>query len=335
MATAASSSVSVRRRLADSYESVLCGGYATDRELQGALKKLRKMVLCDGVPDEEASKKRLSSASGLRGRIWKALLGIHRISALDYITLLEKGPCDVYDSKIKNDTFRTLATDHCFTGRVEEGMIARVLNAFVWKAKDQPPSRLINLKFSYVQGMNVLAAPFLYSMPELDAYFSFASFIQHSCPLYVQPSLEGVHCGIKLFDMCLKHLEPSLHKFLKAKRLEAITYAFPSIMTFSACTQPLSELLKLWDFLLAFGIHLNVLCVVAQVVLIQDEIVKSQSPMKVLRTLPDLDARAIITVTMRLLPNLTDSLYDMLVRHPFDPMICDFLLNEEDVPLIP
>lgn len=63
---------------------------------------------------------------------------------------------------------------------------------------DAPASRLMNLRFSYVQGMNVLAAPFLYVMPELDAFFSFSSFIQYSCPLYVQPALEGVHCGVKV-----------------------------------------------------------------------------------------------------------------------------------------
>lgn len=63
---------------------------------------------------------------------------------------------------------------------------------------DRPVGRLINLKYSYVQGMNVLAAPFLYVMPELDAFYSFASLIQNTCPLYVQPALEGVHCGLKV-----------------------------------------------------------------------------------------------------------------------------------------
>lgn len=55
------------------------------------------------------------------------------------------------------------------------------------------------LGFTYVQGMNVLAAPFLYTMPsELEAFFCFAKFIEESCPLYVQPTLEGVHRGLKV-----------------------------------------------------------------------------------------------------------------------------------------
>lgn len=55
------------------------------------------------------------------------------------------------------------------------------------------------LGFTYVQGMNVLAAPFLYTMPsELEAFYCFAKFIEESCPLYVQPTLEGVHRGLKV-----------------------------------------------------------------------------------------------------------------------------------------
>ena len=55
------------------------------------------------------------------------------------------------------------------------------------------------LGFTYVQGMNVLAAPFLYTMPsELEAFYCFSKFIEESCPLYVQPTLEGVHRGLKV-----------------------------------------------------------------------------------------------------------------------------------------
>lgn len=55
------------------------------------------------------------------------------------------------------------------------------------------------LGFTYVQGMNVLAAPFLYTMPsEVEAFYCFAKFIEECCPLYVQPTLEGVHRGLKV-----------------------------------------------------------------------------------------------------------------------------------------
>lgn len=47
--------------------------------------------------------------------------------------------------------------------------------------------------------MNVLAAPFLYTLPsELEAFYCFSKFIEVCCPLYVQPTLEGVHRGLKV-----------------------------------------------------------------------------------------------------------------------------------------
>jgi cell cycle arrest protein BUB2 len=109
----------------------------------------------------------------------------------------------------------TLATDRGFKERVREDMLVRLLDAFVWRNYGRLPSRCNSyshtitldrhetqqLGFTYVQGMNVLAAPFLYTMPsELEAFFCFAKFIEQSCPLYVQPTLEGVHSGLKVFS---------------------------------------------------------------------------------------------------------------------------------------
>jgi len=118
--------------------------------------------------------------------------------------------------------YRTLATDSNFKSRVREDMLVRLLDAFVWRSTEatesispisptfphlpatygrsrqqQQPNQ--PLSFNYVQGMNVLAAPFLYIMPtEVEAFYSFARFIERACPLYVQPTLEGVHRGLKV-----------------------------------------------------------------------------------------------------------------------------------------
>ena len=48
-----------------------------------------------------------------------------------------------------------------------------------------------------------------------------------------------------------------------------------AVLTLCACTPPLDQVLKLWDFLLAFGVHLNVLCVIAQLLLIREEVMSS------------------------------------------------------------
>lgn len=116
---------------------------------------------------------------------------------------------------------RTLATDKGFKERVREDMLVRLLDAFVWRSHGMFTlnlTKILNsyprkerqdadqLGFTYVQGMNVLAAPFLYTMPsEVEAFFCFAKFIEESCPLYVQPTLEGVHRGLKVSStFCFK-----------------------------------------------------------------------------------------------------------------------------------
>lgn len=68
----------------------------------------------------------------------------------------------------------------------------------------------------------------------------------------------------QLVDLCLQALDSDLFQYLLSFDLKAEIYAFPSILTFCAATPPLPEVLALWDFLLAWGPGLNVLCVVAQ-----------------------------------------------------------------------
>jgi len=243
------------------------------------------------------------------------------VSTAEYVSLVQKGKSLVYD-KVRNDTFRTLATDKKFTEQVGEKKLIRTLNAFAWKMQETKNN---DCKITYVQGMNVLAAPFLYAMPEVDAFFSFSTFIQRSCPLYVSPTLQGVHSGLKLLDKCLKVVDSKLYNHLKSKNLTAELYAFPSVLTFCACTPPLDQVLKLWDFLLAFGVHMNILCVIAQLLQMRDELLRQQSPMKLLRTMPALDAKKTINTAVSLVRQLPKELYDQLVRHPFDPSVAQML----------
>ncbi|KAI8365584.1 rab-GTPase-TBC domain-containing protein [Blakeslea trispora] len=278
--------------------------------------------------------------------MWKLLLRVKKVSASSYIDLVELGPSEL-DEKIRNDTFRTMTTDASFLENVTEDSLIRLLNAFVWTCEGKLPSnsvantgnkfymndkdvrantiRKIMGQESYVQGMNILAAPFLMTMPEMEAFFSFSKFIWKWCPLYVQPTMKGVHCGLKLLDLCLHNLDPTLYGYLRGKNISANTYAFASVMTFSACTPPLKELLYLWDYLFAYGFHLNILFIIAQLALIRKEILQSPSPGNLLRVLPPLNAKEIINLTISLCKNLSLELYDKLVRHAYDASVADSL----------
>lgn len=131
-------------------------------------------------------------------------------------------------------------------------------------------------KGTYVQGMNVLAAPFLYAArSEAEAFVAFHSLLTRECPGYIRGAMDGVHRGLALVDKVLAIVDPKLAMYLTAKGLSAEIYAFPSVLTLCACTPPLPEVLRLWDFLFAYGPHLNIVCIVAQLTIMRSQILQS------------------------------------------------------------
>lgn len=128
----------------------------------------------------------------------------------------------------------------------------------------------------YVQGMNVLAAPFLYAArSEAEAFMAFHQLLTKECPGYIRGAMDGVHKGLTLVDKVLNIVDPKLAMHLTSKGLSAELYAFPSVLTLCACTPPLPEVLRLWDFLFAYGPHLNIVCIAAQLVTHRDELMAS------------------------------------------------------------
>lgn len=250
--------------------------------------------------------------SPLRIYAWSILLGVDPLPATHYLKLVHKGPSKSY-SKIRDDTFRTLATDPLFHRKVSEASLTRLLNCHVISREYATRNRDTT---HYVQGMNVIAAPFMYAArSEHEAFAIFQAFVVQECPAYTRPTLDGVHRGLKLVDAVLKVVDDELHTYLLSKGLEAKLYAFPSVMTFSACTPPLPEVCVLWDFLIAWGPYLNIVCVVAQVVRMRDEILGAASPMRLLRTFPPLKAREVIGRVMQILPVLSEVLFAEIVEH--------------------
>jgi cell cycle arrest protein BUB2 len=263
--------------------------------------------------------------SSLRIYAWLILLNAPILSTDTYLSLIHRGASPAY-SKIRNDTFRTLATDPLFRRRVSEASLIRLLNAVAWKLHDAKEARaeekerlaagnnkvthkanvhgspelLLNSSpamksraraltlttegseagasepGTYVQGMNVLAAPFLYAArSEAEAFAAFHQFITVEVPGYVRGAMDGVHKGLALVDKVLAIVDPKLSLYLIGKGMNAELYAFPSVLTLCACTPPLPEVLRLWDFLFAYGAHLNILCIVAQLVILRNSILSS------------------------------------------------------------
>ncbi|MCJ1455954.1 hypothetical protein MMC28_006311 [Mycoblastus sanguinarius] len=168
----------------------------------------------------------------------------------------------------------------------------------------------------YVQGMNVLCAPFLYAArTEPEAFVAFHRFITCECPGYIRGAMDGVHKGVALVERCLAIVDPKLSSYLISKGVKAQIYAFASVLTICACTPPLPEVLQLWDFLFAYGPHLNILCICSQLMMMREDLLSDISPGKLLRSFPPLQAKKTVTLTVSLVRKIPAELYEELVHH--------------------
>ncbi|KAG6040486.1 hypothetical protein E4U41_000429 [Claviceps citrina] len=313
----------------------------SDGDYLGALESARWKVIDEGIKSAD------DGMSPLRIYVWLVLLDAPVMSTEEYLSLVHRGASPAY-SKIRHDTFRTLTTDPLFRRRVSEASLIRLLNAIEWRLHDTKeegrqnasrpsssqssvPRRSIGGSVSghsqarsgtglesgtYVQGMNVLAAPFLYAArSEAEAFVAFLSLLTKECSGYIRGAMDGVHRGLALVDKVLAIVDPKLSMYLTVKGLSAEIYAFPSVLTLCACTPPLPEVLRLWDFLFAYGPHLNILCIVAQLTIMRSTILQSPSPNKVLRSFPPLNADLIKSVTIGIIKKIPNDVYADIVTH--------------------
>lgn len=298
-----------------SLEMTLRDGPPPGTTPSSALSLLRHSILTSGVT---ATKEGMSE---YRIYLWLTLLNVAPLPTNTYLDLIHRSRSPAYE-KISNDVFRTLATDTLFKRRVTDASLTRLLNATAWRIHDEqtadPPSEFAQKypQATYLQGINVLSAPLLYaSRSESQAYALLTSLLSEHIPSYLSPTMSGVHRGLDLIDRILSHINPTLASFLLSKSLPAKIYAFPSVLTLCACTPPLPEVLKLWDFLFAFGVHLNVICVVAQLLLLKDKLLGEPSPAKVLRSFPNLNAEEVIKMTVLIVRELPEDVYREVVAH--------------------
>jgi len=77
---------------------------------------------------------------------------------------------------------------------------------------------------------------------------------------------------------------------------------------------PLDEVVKLWDLMFAFGVHLNVIITVARIVMQRTDLLAAAKP-NVPGILDDIDAELIISVTIQLVRQIPMELFERLVEH--------------------
>lgn len=293
--------------------------------VHSSLSQLRYFILSEGLPVDTSK-----SVKRLRCYVWSILSRTPMDNCTnEYLDYLKLGPpqSPIYD-KIRNDTGRTFQTDQSFKQIVSEESLIRCLSCFAWQAEEEADRVASHQHMdmgeisTYVQGMNILLAPLLYTCPtEPMAFKLFSTLCYSIVPTYITHNLVGVANGAKLLDICLKLIDPKLSKFLADNLLTAEIYGMPSILTLSSCNKPLDQVCKLWDFMFAYGFHMNILFIIGMLVKIRKKILQADSPMNLLKDLPEFDADEIIRVGIGFLPKIPSKVYSLLVEHLTNPDI--------------
>ena len=69
----------------------------------------------------------------------------------------------------------------------------------------------------------------------------------------------------------------------------------------------------------AYGFHMNILFIVGMLVTIRSRIMRSESPMNLMKDLPEFDADDIIKLGVGFLAKIPSKVYMLLVNHLTDP----------------
>ncbi|KAF2099324.1 TBC-domain-containing protein [Rhizodiscina lignyota] len=293
-----------------------------DGDVARHLEELRTAVLEDGIPSNP------DGMSEYRVYVWLIFLNALPISTNDHLGVVDLKASAAHN-KIVQDLHRTFQGDSNFKVRVTANSLCRVLNAMAWKMIDRHENGLNsaaitggnsgqNQHIGYKQGLNILAGVLLYAgKSETEAIACLDKLLYAEMPGYYRNiHMAGAKKGCKLVDEILSIVDPELYKYLERKQLIAEVYAFRAVITLSACAEPLLEVLKLWDFLFAYGVHTNIICIVAQLVLVREDLLSTKMPSTIIgRDWPRLHADNVKALTMRLVGKLPEELYLRVLNH--------------------
>lgn len=313
-------------------------------DLEKTFKELRRLVIFRGL---ETPEKNVNGTTTFRGQVWKLLLGVlyedKKNPVKEYEALVKNGVCkrnvpetnDTNYQAIRNDTHRTMKGADVYDSVKDEPKLIRVLNSFLNKEQSK----------HYLQGYNLIAGAFLVCMNEVDAYHCFHAFATKVVPTYFTSKCKetcgyiGVYAGQRLVFKILRVVDSDLYQALlvcSKKRFGgnmeffAKTYFFEGLNSFWTSFQPLSEVIKLWDFLFALGPHMHVVAFVAYLMLLRHKLLDESTDCNTLfgkEAIQKVNAKAVCSLTTYLLPmvNKDKELMSEIERHTTDVKLCQTL----------
>jgi hypothetical protein len=108
----------------------------------------------------------------------------------------------------------------------------------------------------YAQGINFLAMPLLFNMPEEEAFCLLVRLMNqyHLRDLFIQ-DMPGLHMHLYQFERLLEDFEPALYCHLHRRQVTAHLYATQWFLTLFAYRFPLQLVLRIYDLILSEGLE--------------------------------------------------------------------------------
>ncbi|KAL0222132.1 hypothetical protein RCL1_001986 [Eukaryota sp. TZLM3-RCL] len=221
--------------------------------------------------------------SSERQSAWLQALRIHTFDTDKYIIILQQSlqhcphlPNIIGDVQ-RTGTFKTLSLPIDDIGHLSQSL-TRVLSAF-FSCHSQLP---------YVQGINMIASVLVAVLPESAAFYALEALFSNFISSFLFQNFNGVYSAISLVDRVLEFFDSNLYNHLRKSNCDSTLWCFPLVLTLLSIIPPLSEVIKLFDFFLAFrpcGPVIAILAIVSIVISNRELLLNSRDPKVVLQSL--------------------------------------------------
>ena len=179
--------------------------------------------------------------------------------------------------------------------------------------------------------MNGIAGLILFVMPEIYGYETFSLVMNTHLSSYfysnnndTKNALIGGYAATFLTQHIIKLCDNQLYNSIKS--LKGELYIFPVVSGSQIICQPFNELLKLWDFLVCFGLHLNPVITAAQIIENKNKILSLKTDSDKYKLLNQrnwlngsINAKTIIDITMKCIIKLkkpeNTELWNDILKH--------------------
>eukprot|EP01084_Bolivina_argentea_P123685 219183_1 len=216
--------------------------------------------------------------SALRGKVWKRILGINKLShdkIIFYKNICSKEPPAKVKSVIDRDLTRTFHKHILFNKEKENEFhhsgIHSLRNILYGYAN-------FDRAVGYTQGMGYIAAIFLMLMTEEFAFYALCAMLDENGNY----NMRGLYLdGLPLlnlrcfqFDRLLSTVAPKIYKHLNSFNITPEFYASQWFLTVFCCDFPFKFVYRIWDIYLFEGIEFVFRISLALVKLNQEKLLK-------------------------------------------------------------